>query len=168
MADAGMGATTSPSVPTPEDEYLKWTFSSTQSIPGVGGVDLERACPLDSYKPEEDHDEDLGILDTLPLELLQNVFSQVDLRTVVNFRTVNRRALGVIDSIPEYRIIIQHAPDSLRAALCVETASYITPFGLWETLTNSKCNDCGGLGGLIYLINCQRVCLPCSWDLRAY
>lgn len=168
MVDASIVGTTPPLVPTPEDEYIKWTLSSSYAVPSVGGADLERACPLDSYKQEELPDRDLGLLDTLPLELLQNILSQVDLRTLVDIRSVNRRALQVIDSIPEYRKIIQHAPDSLRAALCIETASQTTPHDLWETLTTSRCSDCGGVSGLIYLITCQRVCLPCSWDLKRY
>ena len=40
----------------------------------------------------------LGMLEPLPLELLHETLLQLDVRSLMNFRYVNRRAVDIVDS----------------------------------------------------------------------
>lgn len=151
-----------------QNEYLKSTFEREKSHHMLSDVNLTFNCPLDDLVPHSEPQCDLGVLDKLPLELQQAVFAQVDLRTLFDFRRVNRRALQIVDSIPEYRNVIKHAPNALRAVLSIGTGSYTTCLDLWATLTTSACTDCGDFGGFIYLPTCQRICFLCNFDKKKY
>lgn len=87
---------------------------------------IKHICPLDNGKhctpTTTTDDKALGILEKLPLELLNMIFMSLDIRSLTDFRRVNRRAMQAIDAIPEYAKIVTHAPFSLRASLSIETA----------------------------------------------
>ncbi|KEY73448.1 hypothetical protein S7711_11089 [Stachybotrys chartarum IBT 7711] len=42
----------------------------------------------------------LGVLDTLPIELLRDILVQLDVRTLADFRSINGRAVELVDSLP--------------------------------------------------------------------
>lgn len=56
----------------------------------------------------------LGDLEELPLELQQPVLAQLDVKTLTDFRRVNKRAMQVVDSLYQYRAIIRHGPVIIR------------------------------------------------------
>ncbi|KAH0578973.1 hypothetical protein H2248_003149 [Termitomyces sp. 'cryptogamus'] len=61
-------------------------------------------------QPDNDHIPNslkayLGALDTLPLELLGEILRQPDLRTFMDFRHVNRRAMWLVESFPQCKAI---------------------------------------------------------------
>ncbi|KAG7135408.1 hypothetical protein HYQ46_008930 [Verticillium longisporum] len=65
---------------------------------------LETRCPLDNGR----HADALmsthypaGQLDQLPAELLIQILLQIDIPSLTHFRRVNRRAMGLVDSIPQ-------------------------------------------------------------------
>jgi len=92
------------------------------------------------------------------VELIGLVLAQIDLRTLTDFRRINNRAMQVVDSIPEYRLVQQHTPDSIRGILSVELGSPISVQTFFKTLNESRCEDCGDFAGFIYLFTCKRVC----------
>lgn len=61
---------------------------------------LEDTCPLDNNKHSINPNYSLGLLDTLPLEVLCDVLVGTDLRSLTDFRCVNKRGMQVVDSIP--------------------------------------------------------------------
>ena len=103
----------------------------------------------------------LGMLDRLPPEILCSVLLLVDLQSLTDFRRVNQRAMEVTDSIPQYAVIVKHAPDSIRALLAVEAAHATTCQNLYNVLCTSRCNGCGNFGDYLYLITLTRVCFNC-------
>ena len=111
---------------------------------------------------------DLGVLDKLPLELLQFLLSQLDLRTFETFRRVNQRALEVTESIPQYKAIATHARTALRGILSIETGPWITCEILYEKLCTAQCEECGDFGGYLYLLTCKRVCFLCFTETWKY
>jgi hypothetical protein len=129
---------------------------------------LARNCPLDSHKHHVDPKHDLGTLENLPLELLSLILVQVDLRSLTDFRRINNRAMQVVDSVLEYQLVRQHAPDSIRGILTVELGSHISIQTLFNTLKESKCEDCGDFAGYIYLLTCKRVCFLCLYEKQRY
>lgn len=123
--------------------------------------DLEQSCPLDNGKHHINLKHDLGNLDALPVEMLSMILIQIDLRTLTDFRRVNNRAMQVVDSILEYKLIINHSPDALRSLLSIDLASYFSCQDLIRVLNDSTCEECGDFGGFIYLLTCRRVCFLC-------
>ncbi|PVI01100.1 hypothetical protein DM02DRAFT_591635 [Periconia macrospinosa] len=111
---------------------------------------------------------DLGALDALPLEILQELLSFLDLRTLVDFLRVNRRALQVVESIPQYEAITTHARDALRAILSIETGQWISCNTLYEKLCTAECEECGDFAGYLYILTCKRVCFLCLSENRKY
>lgn len=109
-----------------------------------------------------------GALDVLPLELLHAILPQLDLRSLLAFRTLNRRAAELVDSLLPYQAIKQHAADALRDILRIETASWITCRTLYEKLCTPACEECGDFGACFYILTCKRVCTICSAHNKFY
>lgn len=130
--------------------------------------DLTRTCPLDNHRHHIDPKNDLGVLDTLPLELLSSILVQIDLRSLTDFRRINNRSMQVVDSVTEYQSIQRHTPDSLRSILSVGLGSHISAQALFRTLNESRCEECGDFAGFIYLITCKRVCFLCCYEKPRY
>jgi hypothetical protein len=110
----------------------------------------------------------VGVLDALPPELLQEILSQLDLRTLTDFTRVNRRALELVNSLPQYKAINTHALNALRGILSIETGRWITYTTLYEKLCTPGCEQCGDFGGYLYLLTCKRVCFLCLSQDRLY
>lgn len=130
--------------------------------------DLERTCPLDLGHHSLDPQCALGMLDELPLEILSEILAQVDIRSLMDFRRVNQRAMQVVDSISQFRTIVRHCPNSLRGILSVEAGSYISCQDLYCTLRTSRCEKCDDFGGYIYVLDCSRVCFLCISERHEY
>ncbi|KAI2603993.1 uncharacterized protein GGS25DRAFT_506479 [Hypoxylon fragiforme] len=104
---------------------------------------------------------DVGVLDILPLELLQDVVSHLDLRSLTSFRSVNRRATEIALSLREYRAITTHYQSSLCVMLAVDTSRRITCRTLYAALRTSTCKRCGDEGGYLFTSTCERLCTHC-------
>ncbi|RDL32399.1 uncharacterized protein BP5553_08855 [Venustampulla echinocandica] len=111
---------------------------------------------------------DLGSLDILPQELLDYILPQLDLRTLTDFRRVNRRAFQLVASLPQYKAINTHARDALRGILATGTGRSITCETLYSTICIAECEQCGDFGGYLYILTCKRVCYLCFTLDRAY
>jgi len=109
----------------------------------------------------------LGQIDTLPLELLCQVLLELDVPTLTAFRRVNRQALTVVDSIPQYRRVFQHCSHLLQA-IVVSGANSFNFNKLYTCLSTSHCTNCAEFGGYLYLINCQRICFFCLDRNKVY
>jgi hypothetical protein len=129
---------------------------------------IESLCPLDNGQQHDTPRSTLGALDKLPLELLNIVLVQLGIGSLTDFRRVNRQARRVIDSIPQYREIIQHAPATIRGILSIETGDWISCQNLYAKLCTAECDGCGDFGGYLYLITCRRVCFLCFTEKTAY
>lgn len=124
--------------------------------------------PLDNILPFKIPQQGLGSLDVLALELHHAILAQIDLQTLTDFRSVNRRALQVVDNTSQYKAITSHASNALRGAISIGTARWITCEALYNTLCTAECETCGDFGGYIYLITCKRVCFLCLSGIEAY
>lgn len=80
--------------------------------------DLTRTCPMEYHKRRLHPKHDLGALGTLPLELLGLVLVQIDIRSLTDFRRINNRAMQVVESVLEYRLI-QNTPQTYFPASSV-------------------------------------------------
>ncbi|KAI8628600.1 hypothetical protein F5Y19DRAFT_464972 [Xylariaceae sp. FL1651] len=118
-------------------------------------ADLETRCPLDNGRylliPPQDS---LGQLYMLPLELLTYVFLTLDLPSLTVFRRVNRRAMGLVNSLHQYQVVLKHCPNVL-AILSID-ARYFDCKTLYNTLSTTICEACDRFGSYLYLITCKR------------
>ncbi|KAI1378882.1 hypothetical protein F4677DRAFT_412309 [Hypoxylon crocopeplum] len=135
-------------------------------IPGLNDtldvvVDLETLIPLDNGRHSIQPRQSLGQLDILPNEVTSDILLALDLPTLTRFRRVNHRAMDLIDSLRQYRMIYKHCANVLRAVISVD-ATY-TCKTLYETLSTTCCKSCGQFGGYLYLITCERVCYSCFY-----
>lgn len=115
--------------------------------------------------PPRDH---AGMFDALPLELLHQTLVQLDLRSLMNFRYVNRRAAELVESEPQYKAIAKFAQNALRGILSVQTGTWTTCAMLFNKLVTPECEECGDFAGYLYLITCKRVCFLCLSDRAGY
>ena len=104
---------------------------------------------------------DLGELDLLPLELTQALLYTLDLRSLADFRRVNRRAKAITDSIPQVKIVNRHAPNALRGILSINRGRWIDCDTLYNKICTAQCENCGDFGGYLYILTCKRVCFLC-------
>ncbi|KAF1916784.1 hypothetical protein BDU57DRAFT_587687 [Ampelomyces quisqualis] len=111
---------------------------------------------------------DLSTLGVIPLELLQGVLSQLDLCTLMGFRRVNRRAIEVVESIPQYKAITKYARNVLRGILSIQLGQWISCETVYEKLCTAECEECGDFGGYFYILTCKRVCFLCFSEEDKY
>ena len=103
------------------------------------------------------------------MELLDMVLLDLDLRTLTDFRRLNKLAMQVVDSLPPYKKIFQHAPSTLRGSLSIGTARSITCPDLYEKLCTAECDCCGeDSGGYLYLVTFRRVCFFCFTEEQSF
>lgn len=121
---------------------------------------LETRCPLDNGRHHGQPKHPAGRLDLLPAELIAEVLLALDLPSLTAFRRVNRRAMGLVDSLHQYQMVFNHCPDVLRAIVSID-AKHFDCTSLFETLSTTKCATCDRFGGRLYLITCKRVCYFC-------
>ena len=125
--------------------------------------------PYNDYIPNP-HKAYLGALDTLPLELLREILQQLDLCTLTDFRHVNRRAMWLVGSFPQYKAIRKHAYNALRGIIYIEANRWITCEMLYEKLCTAECEECGDFGGYLwlYILTCKRVRFLCLSEDKRY
>ncbi|KAK4236029.1 hypothetical protein C8A03DRAFT_17288 [Achaetomium macrosporum] len=106
---------------------------------------------------------DLGALAALPVELVHQILAYLDMRSLADFRTVNRQAAATADTLIEYGAIAAHAPTVLRSIPASETGRLMTSAALYATLRSPDCEKCGcgHFGGYVYLVTCTRLCYAC-------
>jgi len=163
----------------PENEMEEEPLSKSQledltyPCPRLRDFILDDNLPALGFPPSNGHIRklpkvDLGTLDILPLELLQGLLSQLDLYTLTGFRRVNRRAIEVVESIPQYKAVTTHARNVLRGILSIETGQWISCETVYEKLCTAECEQCGDFGGYLYILTCERVCFLCFSEGKRY
>ncbi|RAK80827.1 uncharacterized protein BO72DRAFT_444843 [Aspergillus fijiensis CBS 313.89] len=132
--------------------------------------DVDESLRLDKQLKLDPHSAryGLGSLEKLPLGILHLTLLALDIRSMTEFRRVNKRARLVTGSIPQYRQILAHTPAALRGSLNLETARNFSCQALYETLSTAECDGCGDFGGYLYLLTCRRVCFLCLTEKTDY
>ncbi|PGH26647.1 hypothetical protein AJ80_01592 [Polytolypa hystricis UAMH7299] len=107
---------------------------------------VEHLCPLDNGCHITTSTCNIGALDRLVLELILMTLVQLDIRSLTDFRRVNRRAMQVVDLISPYKKIITQAPIAIRVILSIGAGRWITCLDLYNKLRTQKCEVCGDSG----------------------
>lgn len=129
----------------------------------LDNAQLETRCPLDNRRHSNASvpaRHSVGLLNRLPAELLIQVLLQIDIPSLTRFRRVNRRAMELVDSLPQYSALVKHCPNIIRAILSIQADAFDCST-LYRTLSTTRCSTCERFGDHLYLIDCRRVCYFC-------
>lgn len=111
--------------------------------------------------PNERDAAKLSRLERLPVELVTRIVSVLDLATVHSFRAASRRAFEIVDAHPQVWPLIHEAQQIIRGFFAIKLAHTVTVEELVTSLQESRCVECGDLGGYVYMFMLERVCAWC-------
>lgn len=116
-------------------------------------------------------DSSLGLLDTLPLEVLWMIFDKSDVQSLVHISMTSLRGMAYIESISKYQDLRKHAPHALVALGRTGLLGYHPLCDLYAALRSDRCVSCSAaFGAFLLMLTCQRCCYECLfWNtsLRA-
>ncbi|KAF4336752.1 hypothetical protein FBEOM_9383 [Fusarium beomiforme] len=104
---------------------------------------------------------DLGVLDLLPTDILEDILLQLDLRTYRFFKRVNRRARYFANNIGIYKRVWQHGKDAIHGLTRTGLSRYISYGDIHDALMNPDCTFCGVFGNFLFLPTAKRCCFEC-------
>lgn len=140
------------------EELQEHTYRKVRNVDNtLDDADLETRCPLDNGRHAIQLRHGVGQLDKLPLEIVTKILLLLDLPTLTVFRRVNCRAIILVDSIYQFKMILKHCPNILRVIISIN-ARFFNCQTLYEMLSTDKCATCDHFGYYLYLITCKRVC----------
>lgn len=130
--------------------------------------DIDKLCYLGNQCQVSTPRFGLGSLDKLPLEIIHLTLVRLDIQSLIEFRRVNKAAKLATDSVPQFKLILAHAPASIRGSLNIGTAKFFSCQDLCEKISTAECDSCGDFGGYLYLVTCRRVCFLCFTEKSDY
>lgn len=97
---------------------------------------LERDCPLDNARHAHKcfENSSLGHFNRLPAEVLHLILVDVDFECLTTLRRVSHGVRNTIGGIWQYKELIHYAPNSIRAPLSINVASWVSPRQLYKVL----------------------------------
>jgi hypothetical protein len=123
---------------------------------------LERRCPLDfGHRKPLSIETSPSPLERLPPEIAWDIFSTLDIQSLFSLRRASKTLMAWVNSLPEYHQIIQHAPNTIRAILSLETASYIALHQLYRSLRSRACHTCSLPAPYLCVLTGERLCPRC-------
>ncbi|ROT38450.1 hypothetical protein SODALDRAFT_333027 [Sodiomyces alkalinus F11] len=110
----------------------------------------------------------LGSLDILPAELLLLTCNLLDFQSLSRVSRDSVKGKEVVEALPAYRDVIDHAPEVLTALGKTQLLRYHSAPLLRQTLRSGTCASCSDFGGFLFLPTCERVCFECLHQNRAF
>ncbi|KAM0355810.1 hypothetical protein ACHAPU_000197 [Fusarium lateritium] len=145
---------------TEESEFkgmIRHVPSQNQTLPSITSISNQpRDLPLS-----------LGQLDLLPAELLLSVLDLLDFQSLSRLSRVSLLGKHVVDDLPVYREMVQHAPETLAVLGQTRLLSCHSATLLHSNLRQSECVSCFAFGGFLFLPTCERVCFECLYENQA-
>ena len=112
--------------------------------------------------------EPLGLLDTLPPEILLCILEYLDFKSLLRLTQVCLRGKQTVESMPAYREMRLYAGDSLIALGKTRLLQQHSAALLRQTLRSGYCVSCFDYGGFLFLPTCERVCFECMHKNRGF
>ncbi|KAJ4325813.1 hypothetical protein N0V84_003362 [Fusarium piperis] len=123
-------------------------------IRGLRLPQVKRIPPKSPMQP-------LGLLDTLPPEILLYILEYLDFQSIYRLSLVCLRGKLVVESMRAYQHMRTYAGDALVALGKTGLLRYHSAALLLQTLRSSQCASCFDFGGFLFLPTCERVCFEC-------
>lgn len=102
----------------------------------------------------------------LPLELLHDIISRLDMHAVFKLRQTSLRAREVVQSLPQYQPVALHGLRVFCALLRTHLAMHISLDDFYDVLITKTCALCGKFSGFVFLLTCTRFCFHCLLEAR--
>ena len=99
-------------------------------------------------------------LEELPCELLHNILDRLDFQALSRLARASLRAKTIVESLPAYAELVQHAPDALAVLGHTRTIRHHSAAQLRAVLRSTAC-ACGAFGPFLFLVTGERCCLNC-------
>ncbi|KAI5865425.1 hypothetical protein GGS23DRAFT_426333 [Durotheca rogersii] len=133
----------------------------------LGG--MIRNLPLPQTSPIHRHatNSSLGRIDTLPPELLLFILNLLDFQSLSRLSRASFRAKAIVEALPAYQELLEHAPDVLVALGRTRILRYHSAALLRQTLRTNRCESCFDFGAFLFLPTCERVCFQCLHENHA-
>ena len=103
----------------------------------------------------------LGTMHQLPKELLSGILGKLDMKSVLSFRNVNRRARSAVCSLLEFSVVTTHARTCFLAIGRVGLAQWFTFNDIYWAMLRPKCDNCHRPGRCLYLLTGVKACEYC-------
>lgn len=78
----------------------------------------------------------LGSFETLPLEVTHTILENVDFEALYVVKLLNSKSRAIVNSLPAYRAMAEHAPGVLRSLNVTESVDYVTTGELFAAFSN--------------------------------
>ncbi|RSL68918.1 hypothetical protein CEP54_002504 [Fusarium duplospermum] len=113
--------------------------------------------------PPKPQMQSLGMLDTLPPEILISILEYLDFQSLCRLTLVCLRGKLVVESMRAYREVRIFAGNVLAALGKTRLLKYHSVALLQQMLRSSKCASCFDFGGFLFLPTCEKVCFECLY-----
>jgi hypothetical protein len=109
----------------------------------------------------------VGVLECLPLELLQYIFSMLDLQSLSRVSRVSTRGKCMVELLPAYRDLMERAPHIFTILGRVDFINVHSIGILYRALLSEICISCREYGAFLFLPTCERCCYECLFRNRS-
>lgn len=107
---------------------------------------------------EATHPEILG---TIALEIVHEILLELDLLSLERMRQLNSHFQILVESLPAYRLLKQHASQTLQVIYLSGVASAISVKQLYVEFCQPSCRGCDSFGPFLFLPSVSRCCENC-------
>lgn len=97
----------------------------------------------------------------MPPEILSHIILELDIVSTKWFSQANREARFVTTALPQYRQVVQHSPQAIKAMVRANLGDWFSYRELHRALIQEQCSLCGKFGGFLFLLTCTRCCYTC-------
>ncbi|KAK0701953.1 hypothetical protein B0T26DRAFT_735372 [Lasiosphaeria miniovina] len=110
------------------------------------------------------------MLESLPLELLCDMFTSLDIGSILNLRHVSRRLREAAGAVPAYVFATEHGLDAVLALFWSGLGPHFTLHDLDNALRTENCAvpRCDRFGHFVFLPTLKRVCFGCLGHQREF
>jgi hypothetical protein len=144
--------------PSPDERSSRLSYRPDYILNGMISIP-EPAKP--SAIKRDPSSSSIGLLDILPVELLQYTLHMLDFRSLSRLSRVSLQGNEVVRSLPAYRNLMEHAPHALVALGHTRLISLHSANVLYGILLLEQCVSCGDYGAFLFLPTCERCCYEC-------
>lgn len=108
-----------------------------------------------------------GFLDTLPLELVDKIFSYLDCESLNKLIATNSHLESYIRSLPSYKLVVENCQSILHAMKTSAFSRRYTIGDIYDAFRNPHCSECSDFGTWFFLPKLKRCCRNCLGSKEA-
>ncbi|KAF4456365.1 Cyclin-like F-box [Fusarium austroafricanum] len=113
------------------------------------------------YVAQERQVDRNGLFDKLPGQVLNQMVSYCDMKSVFNLRQTHHWTRRRINKMEMYRKIVSHGVDLCRVLLRTGFASNVILGNFYRELRTKSCESCGQFAQLVCITTFRRICCNC-------